>query len=280
MISSVFIALAAAACWGTADFLAGVKSRSLAVPTVLLASQTFGLAIAGALVLAGGAPEPDAHEALASLAAGAAGIAGLSLFYRALAQGTMSVVAPIGATGVAFPVLVGVVGGDRLHGAQAFGIAAAVVGVVLAARHSDPGQRASAGHGRAVALALLAALGFGGYFIGSHTGVRGGVAWLLLLTHAVAVLGVLVACIVMRAPLVAPRGEWRGLITIATLDMSAAVLYAVANRHGLLSIVAVVGSVYPVVTVALAGLALRERVGRPQAVGIGLALVGVGLIAG
>ncbi|MEA2297425.1 MAG: hypothetical protein QOF77_361 [Solirubrobacteraceae bacterium] len=279
MSLSVLYALAASLSWGLADFGAGLKSRTLPLVVVIFWIQALGLLLSAVLVVATGAPAPTAGQALASLGAGAAGVAGLTLFYRALATGVMSVVAPIGATGVVLPVVVGVLGGDHLTRAQALGLAATVLGVVAATRSAE----AHGGRGRtapAVGLSLLAAVGFGCYFIGSHTGVRGGLAWLLLLSHAIGCLSVLVVARALRLPLGAPRRERGPLIAVGLLDLAASALYGLANRHGLLSVVAVVGSLYPVATVVLARITLHERVGRLQAAGIGLALAGVGLVAG
>lgn len=238
--------------------------------------QALGLVISAAAVIATGAGLPTTHEALASVGAGAAGTAGLALFYKALAGGTMSVVAPVAATGVALPLLVGVLGGDALSPGQAIGLGTAVLGVLAVSRQQpDPHKPAAP---RAIGLALLAAAGFGGYFIGSHVGVRGGLAWLLLLSHAVACAGVLGVAAARRLRVIPPRPEWAQLTVIGLLDLSATALYGLANRDGLLSVVAVVGSLYPVATVVLARFALDERVSRVQAAGIGLALTGVALI--
>jgi drug/metabolite transporter (DMT)-like permease len=282
MLLAVTYALTASLSWGVADFGAGLKSRTLPLLVVVAWMQGLGLVLATVYVVATGAPPPSAGEAVASLAAGAAGVIGLAAFYRALATGTMSVVAPIAATGVVLPVLVGVLGGDRISGLQACGLVAATAGVLAASR--QPPQAGNRAERRAqtqsIGLALLAAVCFGSYFTGSHIGVRGGLAWLLLLSHGIACLGVLgVALAVGRRP-AAPRAEWVPLICVGLLDFTATVLYGLANRAGLLSIVAVVGSLYPVATVALARVALHERVSRGQAAGIVLALGGVALIGG
>jgi drug/metabolite transporter (DMT)-like permease len=227
-------------------------------------------------VLASGDPFPNGHAALASVLAGCSGVVGLSSFYRALAIGTMSVVAPIGATGVALPLIVGLAGGDKPSAAQAAGLAVAVVGVLLASR--EPRADGGSTRMRGAGLAIVAALGFGGYFIGAHTGARGGVPWFLLLAHAVvipAAVGLLV-----RGHLTppAPR-EAVPLLVIGAFDLGATALYGVANRHGLLSIVSVVGSLYPLATLVLARQILRERLARSQGLGVSLALGGVALIA-
>ncbi len=292
-MAAVLLALAASGCWGLADFTGGLKSRTIAVPVVLLLVEGTGLVLVLALVLGTGEPLPDTRAVVASLAAGAAGATALGCFYRALATGTMSVVAPISATGVALPVLVGVLTGDALSAVVSAGLALAVAGVLLASREPAPettapettasGTTASgttapgAGARRtSVALALVAACGFGTYFVLSDVAADQSVLWLLVLSRVIA-LPVLVP-LALRTPRPAARDAWP-LLVAGTLDVTATGLYGLANREGSLSIVAVVGSLYPVMTVLLARIVLRERLARVQAVGVAAALAGVALIA-
>lgn len=299
---AVLLSLCASGCWGLSDFVAGTASRRLPVLTVMFGAQTLGLigCVVALVVTAPAAPGFD--HALASLAAGASGVAGLACFYRALSAGTMSVVAPIGATGVALPVLVGLAGGDQLRTLQAIGLALAVCGVVLASRPAEEQLAGSArprapqpsgdrsrlrgarevrprSGGRSVLLALAAALGFGGYFTFAHSGARGGVLWLLVLSHLV-ILPIGLALVWARRPLLVPRPDLPVVALIGVVDLSATALYAVANRHGNLSIVAVAGSLYPAVTVLLARAFLHERLAAVQGAGVLAALGGVALIAG
>lgn len=282
MLATVLLALAASACWGTADFTSGLKARTVPLPLVLLISQGIGLALAVVVVLASGRAIPSAGPVAASLGAGVCVIGGLACFYRALATGTMSVVAPVAATGVVIPVLAGVLGGDSLAAVQIVGMGAAIAGVVLASRH--PGERTLVAQARAhrdsVALALASALAFGCYFVLAHIGARGGVAWLLLLSHLTSLVGVLAIVAVARPARPARLRRDLGVLALAgTLDFGATALYGIANHGGKLSIVAVAGSLYPVATVLLARWVLGERLVRVQAAGVCLALVGVALIA-
>jgi drug/metabolite transporter (DMT)-like permease len=283
VLDTVLLALAASLCWGTADFTAGLKARTVALPTVLLLAQGVGLLLSVPLVALSGRAIPSTGVALASLGAGAAVLAGLACFYRALAAGTMSVVAPVAEIGVAIPVLAGLVSGNHLAAVQAVGMLAAVLGVVLASRH-PAGDRSAAGrraHRDSIGLAVLAAVAFGCYFLLAHIGTRGGVAWLLLLANITGVAGVLVIAKLARSPLPAraPAGDVRVLALAGVVEFAATGLYGLANRHGELSVVAVAGSLYPVATVLLARVVLRERLVRMQALGVSLALVGVALIA-
>ena len=223
-------------------------------------------------------PFPEGEAVWASLLAGLAGAAALGALYRALAIGTMGVVAPISATGVALPVVVGVATGDELSVIVSAGLALAVTGVLLASRegHEDAG-RASAGR-LSVALALAAAFGFGMYFVLADVAADDSVLWLLVLAR-LAVLPFLVALVVARPAVARPaRGDAALLGLAATLDVGATGLFAVATTKGALSVVAVVGALYPVATVLLARALLHERLRPIQVAGVATAFAGVALI--
>ena len=277
---AVALALAASACWGIADFTAGLKTRELPVPLVLLVVQGVGcLWVAGA-VIGTREPFPDAGSAAAAVLAGIAGAAALGALYRALAIGTMGVVAPISATGVALPVVVGVATGDRLSVVVSAGLVLAVVGVLLASREQpDDAGRASAGR-LSIALALAAAAGFGIYFVLADVAADASVLWLLLLARLVVVpvLALLVLAASAGRQAEVRRGDAAPLALAGTLDVSATGLFAMATTRGALSIVAVVGALYPVATVLLARVLLRERLQPVQLAGVAAAFAGVALI--
>jgi drug/metabolite transporter (DMT)-like permease len=275
---AVALALAASSCWGVADFLGGLQTRRVAVPVVLCVVEGTGLVLVLVVIAASGAPLPGTRAVILAMVAGIAGVIALGCFYRALAIGTMSIVAPISATGVSLPVVVGIATGDSVSTIVAAGLVVTVCGVVLASRerHEDA-ERAAAGT-LSVALALVAAVGFGSYFILSDSAADDSVLWLLVLSRIVPVpiLAALAFSRGMAFP--APRAA-RLLVLAGTLDCSATALYALANTKGALSIVAVVGSLYPVMTVVLARTFLGERIRPVQQVGVVAALVGVAMIA-
>jgi drug/metabolite transporter (DMT)-like permease len=279
-VLAIALSLVAAGCWGTSDFMAGVASRRLSSTTVVMTMQMLGLIVCVVLLAVVRPPLPSGDEALASLAAGACGVIGLAAFYRALAVGTMSIVAPVGATGVALPVVVGLLGGDHLRGGQSVGLVATVAGVVLASRSAEQEGLHGEGENRvAIPLALVAALGCGGYCALSHTGARGGVLWLLAVAHLPAIPIVLVLLLTHRLSIPSGPGDLARLTGIMSIDLLATGLYGLANRHGALTIVAVAGSLYPVVTLLLARVVLRERLQGLQGVGVFTALSGVALLA-
>jgi drug/metabolite transporter (DMT)-like permease len=274
----IVLALAASACWGVADFFGGLQSRRLSAVTVVLGVQTAGLLIAVVAVLAAGKPVPDGTQAAWAVAAGLAGVLGLTCLYRALAVGTMSIVAPISSTGVVLPLLVGLARGDRISPVQALGLACAVAGVLLAGREQgEPGAQPGAAR-QGVLLALIAALGFGTYFVGSAEAADGGVLWTVLLARAGAVPVLALVALVSGVALLPARADGLRLLAIGSLDLTATALYAAATTKGLLALVSVLGALYPVSTVLLARALLGERLTRAQNAGVFAAFTGVALI--
>jgi drug/metabolite transporter (DMT)-like permease len=275
---TVLLSLAASSCWGVADFLAGLQSRRVPVAVVLCVVQGAGLVVVLAIIAITGEPFPGTRAAILSVVAGTGGIIALGCFYRALAIGTMSIVAPISATGVTIPVVLGVATGDELSTVVTVGLAVTFLGVVLASREQhDDAEQAAAGK-LSVVLALVAAVGFGSYFAMSDVAADDSVLWLLVLARSIPVPALALFAWARRMP--APKGRTASTLVLAgTLDCGATALYAVANTKGALSIVSVVGSLYPVMTLFLARVVLGERIRRLQQVGVAAALTGVAMIA-
>jgi drug/metabolite transporter (DMT)-like permease len=278
-VLALALALSSSLCWGVSDFLGGVQARRVALLWVVLVSQGAGLCLVIIVVAARGVGPPDLVRLLPAIAAGIGGVAALTAFYRALAIGTMSIVAPISATGVAVPVIVGVAGGDRPGALQVAGIVAAVVGVVLASREKDAGLEQRQLARASLFLALVAAVGFGSYFVGIRASARADVLWTLFVSRGGGVAVLAAAAVLRRGEGGFSREAILPLALMGILDLSATGLYAAATRHGLLSVVAVAASLYPLATVVLARVVLGERVRRVQEFGIAAALAGVLMIA-
>lgn len=275
------LALCSSLCWGVSDFVAGMQARKVPLLRVLLISQGMGLmCVAVILAIRGTGPPAFAHE-WPAVAGGLAGTAALAAFYRALAVGSMSIVAPISATGVVVPVVVGIAGGDRPAAIQLAGIVAAAVGVVLASREGvdESVETRFAMTPATVGLSLIAAVGFGTFFVGMRTAARADIPWALFCARGAGVTALVIAVLVVRPPRLEDRGRLLPLAVVAALDLGANALYAVATRHGLLSEVAVASSLYPLATVVLARVVLGERVRRVQELGIVAAVAGIAMIA-
>jgi uncharacterized membrane protein len=273
---AALLALAASLSWGVGDFLGGVKARVLPILLVMAASQPFGLAALGIAVAVRGTGIPGDEVAWAALSA-LLGTAGLATFYRGMAAGAISVVAPIAALSAAIPVIWGVaVSGDRISGLQAIGFIAAVGGSVAASLELRP-ERAQVAAG--VGWAMLAMLAFGAYYVPMHAASSQDWLWPAFLFRCTSVTIVVSLALLRGLRPTGLRGNWPALIAIGFLDTGGNALYAAASSsHGLLSVVSVLASLYPVVTVVLARVLLGERVQRTQDAGVLLVLAGVVLI--
>lgn len=270
---AVVLGLAGGASWGTSDFLGGLASRRARALTVVALSQAVGLVLAGAVLLALRPDVPPAHQIALGALAGISGAGGLVAFYRALAVGSMSLVAPIGALGALVPLTVDVAAGRSPGPVALAGMAIALSGAALAARAPGPASR------RGLGLALVAAVGFGTFFVLLAEAATDSALWALASARAGSVpLALLAVAVVGAGARPAPRTI--GLIAGAgVLDSTANLLFAAGTREGLVSVVAVLGSLYPVVTIALARAFLAERLSRGQAAGAALAITGAVMIA-
>ena len=276
-MAAILLALSASLAWGFADFGAGVGSRRLPVFVVALVIQSAGLVVAGIAVAITGDPLPSWRQVAWAAFAGLVGVGGLAAFYRGLAVGSMGIVGPISTTAAIVPLVYGLARGERPSALQAAGVALAVLGVVGASlEHVPETQRRRIGTG--VGLALLAAAGFGCSLIGLSRAAPGGIAWAVWIMRIVAVPCMLALALALGAQRPSRR-LWPLLVGVGIGDTGATLLYAAATTRGLLSVVAVLASLYPVVIVVLARTVLGERIARPQLLGVAVALAGVALIS-
>lgn len=280
---AVLLGLAVAVSYGAADFLGGLSAKRSPVTVVVVVSQLCCLPLLAVLLpLAGG--DPTARSLALGAAAGSVGAVGLWCLYRGLAMGRMSLVAPITAVGAAtVPVAWGLARGERPSGAALVGVVIAIVAVALISRsptRAEADAEVATGLEGAVLLALVAGTAFGTVFVLlDATGADAGF-WPLVAGRTASI--VLLLTVTVASGQAMARPAWALLPTIAgagALDLTANALYLLATRRGLLSLVAVLSSLYPASTVLLARTVLGERLAAQQVVGLALALVGVVLIA-
>jgi drug/metabolite transporter (DMT)-like permease len=292
----VVLGLLVALAYGTGDFFGGVAAKRARTTAVVVGS--FGVA---ALALAivhlgwfalGTPPTPTAADLRLGAAAGVIGPVSLGLLYHGLATGRMSVVAPITAVvAAAIPLAWGLASGERPSALALGGVVAALVAVVLisaAPPHEDhPADAPVLPIRRVIPPALASGVGFGVIYVllGSTSADAG--LWPLLVARPIAVALLLAVVLVgTRAPGVAvapalvPRGAWPAVVAAGLLDVTANGFYLAGINTGLLSIVAVLASLYPAATVVLARVVLGERLHRTQLVGLALAAGGVAAMAG
>jgi drug/metabolite transporter (DMT)-like permease len=283
------LGLGSGLCWGAADFFGGIQSRRLPALTVAFWSQVAGaLAIAAALGVQGALDPQGGWPAAAAVAWGmAAGVGSgcaLVLFYRGLAEGTMSVVAPVSACGAVVPVAAALLTGDQPGALAGLGVLAAITGVVLVSRTSTPGRPTNPPRpGRVLGMALGSALGFGLFyvFVDAGTAVPGGAPlWVIAGARASSLLVLsTIALVGWRSGLRWPGRRLGPVALVGIGDTGANLLFAHAATRGNLAVVGVLGSLYPVATVLLARWLLGERLSGGQNAGVLLALTGVGLLA-
>jgi drug/metabolite transporter (DMT)-like permease len=266
------LALLASLVWGTSDFVGGTLSRRLPTLVVLAAGQAASTALLSTVLLVGlalgtgGAPSPGALAW--SAGAGVAWAGGMAAFYRALAVGTMGVVAPVASTGMAVPVLVGLWQGERLGPLQVVGVVAALCGV-MAAAGPEVGTRPRGSGSAPLLLAATAAVLFGVELTLLAHGAESSVTGSLLAMRAAALVTVLRAARGTRTAFsVARRRDLLGPAALGLLDLAATAAYAAAARAGALGVVAVLASLYPAVTVLLARRLHQERLRPVQAAGV------------
>jgi drug/metabolite transporter (DMT)-like permease len=274
-LSPLLLALGASLAWGLADFFGPLVSRSVGTLRVLFWAQIAGVA---ALVLAVAirGEGPAGWQVLLAILASLGGMLGLFAYYRGMVEGAMSVVAPIAGVSAIIPVVFGIATGDNPSGPQVAGIACALVGVGLASiEHHEGSRRVAAG----VGLALLAALGFGFYFPWMHAAGKVDFWWASLVFRTTALLLVTAVVAARHAPVRLGRRPVAIAAACGIGDTIGNVLFAASSGKGLVSLTAVLASLYPVVTVLLAASILHERVARMQKAGIVLTLAGVVLIS-
>ena len=275
---AVVLALTSAAVYGAADFLGGLASRKSSVFGVVALSQVVGLAALLALLPWLGGPV-DGTDLAWGVAAGVAGASALVLFFRTLARGVMSVIAPVTAvTSAAVPVLVGLLGGNRIGLSAAAGIALAPASVVLVS--AEGGLSAlRAARPASLAPALAAGTAFGFFFVLlDRTSEDAGVTPLVAARMASLAL-VVVLALATRQSLRVTRPALPLVALSGVGDMTANALFLLATQQeGQLAITGVLASLYPVSTVMLAQVLLRERIAGAQVAGLGTAVAAIVLI--
>jgi drug/metabolite transporter (DMT)-like permease len=299
---AVFLSLLCSVAWGAADFAGGLISRRVSTAVVVGWSAVIGFAILTVAVALGGGWHGPWGWLPWGIVAGIASASGVFCYYMALATGTMGVVAPIASLGVLVPVVVGMFLGEFPSGAAVAGIGLALVGVVCASGpefstsrsrtdgslsvpsslHHGPGHRypPRAGNRRPVMVAAVAGVCFGLFIVFLDYGAETSTLLTVWMMRATVSAGFLVAALVRRTTGELAWGDYGWVLGIALGDLSANLLLSVATTLGSVSVTGVLSSLYPVVTVVLAGIVLRERLLRIQIFGVVATMAGVLLISG
>ena len=274
-----WLAIGSSLTGGISDFIGGTTSRQIGTLRFMFATQLIGFMCTAVWLAASRAPPPPIETVLAAAGAGAALSLGLGVFLQAMVIGTMSIVAPVSATGVVVPVVAGIAQGDRPADVQLVGIVVAIAGIMLVSRSSQ--ERSATPRESGLRLALLSAAGVGVFFWLMASASRHDVPWALMIARAVPAVGFAAALGILGTSLrpLLVRQAAPPTVAAALLGVASMTMYAFATRHGQLAIVSVLASLFPAVTVLLAYVVLGERIRRIQQVGVLTVLVAVALMA-
>lgn len=273
------LALLTSLAYGLSNFAGPTLSRDSPRFVVLISGQALALVISVAVVVGARQQVPDAGVWGWAALSGIGNAWGLLSFYRAAEVGPLSIVTPVASLAVLIPVSAGVIDGEPLGASKLAGLVLALGGVALATRRkAEPGieqgdVRAAAG------WAAFAALGFGLFYTAIKPASAAGVFWATGISRVTLLTAYLVAARAVAAELKAPLGRLPLLAVPGLLLFAGTIAYAEATHRGDLSVVSVLGSLFPIVTIALAFALGGERLGRLQAAGVIAAIAGVVLVS-
>ena len=273
----ILLAFVSALLYGVSDYCGGRAARSASTFVVALIGQSASTALTVVVVLLLGDPFPSAVDFGWSVAAGIASTVGITAFYFALANGAMTVVAPITAVvSAVVPVAVGITLGERPAAIALVGVALAIVAVALVSGVGGRAERPT--RAGIVLVAVVAGAGFGLLFVFLDRTSESSGLWPLLLAQVTSLLILGTVCVARRVRVAARRLDAGLMVLAGCLAVTANVAYLAATRQGLLSLVAVITSMYPASTVVLATVLDHERMSNRQAVGLGLAVGALGMV--
>ncbi len=270
------LALGSAVCYGAADFAGGMLTRKRPAMAVVGVSQALSLVVLLIVLPFVGLPT-DLGWLPWSALAGLMGAIGLVAFYQALSFGTVGVVSPISATGAAIPVTIGLASGEQPGTWQLVGIGVALLGAILASGPELRGEEHV--KTKAIWLALVAAGGFGLTFWAISRAAASSPFMTMVGMRGTSVILFGAAALITRSLGGITVRELPALTAVGVGDVAANGLLGLSTRFGLLSVSSVLSALYPVVTVALAAVILKERMRAIQVLGVVCALAGVALIA-
>jgi drug/metabolite transporter (DMT)-like permease len=270
----------AALSYGIADFCGGFAAGRSRLLPVLFLSQALGLlvALAALAVLGHGLPSP--MDLMWGFLAGLTGSIGLFMLYGGIAKSIVAIVSPASAVvGAILPVLFGLLLGERPSTAAVVGSALCLPAILLLTWEGAGGPHGGKTIKTALVYGVLAGLGFGFFFI-SLSRVRPDAGlWPLVAARVASISAFAIALLVRREPFKVGRDGRAPALIAGAADMGANILFLLASQSGLLSLVAIVTSLYPAPTVILARIFLHQRIPPARLAGLALALTGVGLIS-
>lgn len=272
---SIAYGLLSALVWGAGDFTGGIASRKTGAFRVVFFGEIVGIIVLVVAAISIQDAVPDSLSVVQAAVAGALGSLGLVLLYHALSTGSMSIAAPVSALAAGIlPVVVGSFTEGVPSGLTLMGFAIALMAVWFVSQDRE-GPRNILAHISDLRLPLLAGVGFGCYFVVMHSAAQNSTLWPMVISRAggIGIIGLVI--LFRREPLRVIRTAWPIIALNGLLDVGGNTFYILAGQTGRMDVSAVLSSLYPGVTVILAGLLLKERLSRTQWAGIAMALVAI-----
>jgi drug/metabolite transporter (DMT)-like permease len=270
---SIIYGITSAATWGAADFLGGLASKRTSPYRVLFLAEIAGMIPFTALALLLREPVPPAGDMLLGAGSSLLGLTGLLILYRSLANGTMSIAAPVSALFAALiPVLFGIVSLGAPSTSTLIGFGLAFLAVWLISQTDLANWRFNLLDLR---LPLLAGLFFGSYFIVIHWATLSAFFWPLAAARLAGFAAFGLYALVARQPALPPRDLWGVCLVNGVLDIAGNAFYVLAAQAGRIDVAAMLGALYPASTVLLAWIFLKERIRWSQTLGVLLALIAI-----
>jgi len=276
--TAILFGIASALTWGAGDFAGGIASKRSSPYAVVIWGDIVGMTAVSVLAWAVGDPFPSWGSAVYIVLSSISGAIGIIILYRALAGGQMSIAAPVSALMAAvIPVFVGVIVDGWPKWLTMVGVVMALIAIWLVARTEREGVHRI--HWADVRMPLLAGVLFGLFFVFMHKASSESVLWpaVLLRISSAALLAVI--ALFTRSSFAIPRTQWWLIVFVGIFDIAGNIFYVLSAQTGRMDIAAVVGSLYPGMTVALAWLILKEKISTWQTVGIALALTAIVMIS-
>ncbi len=273
-VFAALIALAAAICWGAGDFSGGLASRRSDPFSAVLLSYCVGLALMVGLALARGEKFTSFADLAWGALSGLSGMVGVGLLFRGFTLGRMGIVSPVSAVlSSALPVVFAALTRGLPRELQLAGFAVALLGIWLLAR-----PERFVGRPKGIGMAVLAGLGFGGFFIGLGQVSKEAVFWPLAAGRAASIAAMLVFALATRRRVKPQRSALPFFLITGVLDVSGNLFFLLATQAGRVDVTAVLGSLYPAVTALVAWWAIKERLTRLQVAGIVAAIMAIVMI--
>jgi drug/metabolite transporter (DMT)-like permease len=271
---SVLYALFAAAAWGSGDFTSGTASRRIGPFHTVLISYTVGLLALTVVALARREQLSSASDLIWGAVAGLSGMLGLGFLLRGFITGRMGIVAPVSAVlATAIPVVFTALTEGLPRQLQLAGFGLAIASIWMLSRREKLGARPEG-----IGMALLAGLGFGGFFVALGQVSEEAVFWPLVAGRLASCVAMVVFALLTRRPLIPSPFPLGWLALAGTLDVAGNLFFLLSIQLGRMDVTAVLGSLYPAVTAILARLITRESMARLQVAGVAVAVLAIVMI--